>query len=134
MKIDALEDSLPHGFHDAWLRSISIDYVKWEARFSMDLWVGLEEPSPSVAGRKTILRAGELIVRGLQLLLIPQPLCNGGRGVDLDVVGSLGAPEDVQLPPLRPGAFVYSFWIGNWANNIVFAADDADFRWSDPET
>lgn len=133
MKISELEDSLPHGFHDAWIQAISIDYVRSQATFSMEVWVGLEEASPPASGRKQILRQGELVVRGLQLLVIPQPkVLSGAADGELDVMGSPGAPDDVQLPPLRPEAFVYSFWVGNWANSIVFAGEDAEFRWSGP--
>lgn len=131
MNISDLEASLPNGFHDADLQSISINYARREATFSIRVWVGSEEPSPSDAGRTPIMRESVLIVRELEVLLIlPPKTLSVTEGRVLDVGGYLGVPsQDVHLPPLPPDAFVYSFYVSNWDNFIVFAAHDADLRW-----
>jgi len=40
MTLELLADSLPGGFHDTQISSVSIDYVKREARLIIDLSVG----------------------------------------------------------------------------------------------
>ena len=133
MNINDVEDSLPYGFHDSWIRSISVDYLKRVVKFAIEVWVDYEDPIPGVPGRKPVLREGELVVTGLHALILPAPKRSYGDDGELDAIGNAGAAEDVQLPPLPTGAFVYSFWIGNWVGSIVFAAQDAEFRWVGPE-
>ena len=123
---------MPNGFHDADLQAVSINYATREARFSIRVWVGYEEPHPSAAGRKPIRRAGELVVRALEALVIPSPkTLSETEGFVLDVSGSNGvATSDIQLPPLSADAFVYSFYVSNWNDFIVLAAQDAEFNWT----
>ncbi len=77
------------------------------------------------------MRESELVVRELEaLLILPPKTLSVTAGRVLDVSGYLGVPsQDIQLPPLPAGAFVYSFYVSNWDNFIVFAAHDAVLRW-----
>ena len=58
MTLEELADTLPNGFHDAQVSSVSIDYVKREARLLMDLWVG--DLSSQNEEERQVYRSGEL--------------------------------------------------------------------------
>lgn len=131
MKIEELENSLPNGFHDADLQSLAVDYRRREAVFKMRVWVGSEEPTPMDSGRMPIMRDAQLSVRGLDYVIIgPPQTLSETEGRVLDVSGYLGVPSpEISVPRQSEGAFVYSFYVSNWDNFIIFAAQDAELHW-----
>jgi hypothetical protein len=73
MTLEELADTLPNGFHDAQVSSVSIDYVEREARLNIDLWVGV--PSEDEELREAY-REGELKLSGLLYWVIEPPDAN----------------------------------------------------------
>ena len=63
MTLEELADTLPDGFHDAQISSVSIDYIKREARLIIDLSVG--DPSSEDEELRDAYREGELKLSGL---------------------------------------------------------------------
>lgn len=78
------------------------------------------------------MREAELIVRELEYLIIPPPkTLSVTEDRVLDVSGYLGVPsEEIQVPARSENAFVYSFYVSNWDDFIIFAARDAELRWT----
>lgn len=109
MKIEEVETSLPHGFHDAFLQRVKIDYLKREAVLDFSIWVG--DISSKVEELREARREGQLRLFGLLLFVIEAPdptypyfnsphlMVNAGPATDLKV--------SQRLPHSIPGKHLF---------------------------
>lgn len=134
MTIDEISDSLPNGFHDADICSISLDYVKKESVFLID--VDLSLPDVEV---ETPSRQGELKLTGLLYCVIEPPAVTFSNEyisekTKLWVVSDSSdfsvLKDCPNLPePLPDGSFRHWFFISTHNCFIYVAAMDAMFQW-----
>jgi len=134
MTLEELADTLPNGLHDAQVSSISIDYLKREAKFALDVWVG--DSSSQDEEVREAYQGGELKLSGLLYCAIEPPDGNYPYGeaerlwVDAGALGSDSIRPSVKLPePLPEGAFAYWFFVQGWNSFIYVAARDASLEW-----
>jgi hypothetical protein len=132
MTIKEIESNLPNGFHDANLKTISIDYVTRKAE--LDITVDISNAEAPEEDATEDYRDGKLILSGLLFCIIEPPDL---RSADLNADGlwitSSGTVKPGEmlkdLPLLLPeGAFVHYFFVNNWNASIYLAAMDARFE------
>jgi hypothetical protein len=135
MTLEELADTLPNGFHDAQISSVSIDYVERQARLNIDLWVGV--PSEDEELREAY-REGELKLSGLLYWVIEPPDANYPYGkleqlwVDAGSLESASFKPSVKLPePLPAGAFASWIFVQGWNSFMYLAAMDASLEWKE---
>ena len=134
MRLSKLATTLPNGFHDAVLDSISINYCERIAKLSMRLWIGLLEPQRPAGGRAPVLRRGVLHLTELDYCAIepPEQVVDDSDGVSVsgddepDVSGA-------ELPRVDESSFVYGFYATDWNTFIYVAARDASINWQETE-
>ena len=136
MTLEELADTLPDGFHDAQISSVSIDYIKREARLIIDLSVG--DPSSEDEELRDAYREGELKLSGLLYWVIEPPHANYPYAeskqlwVDAGALRSASFKPSVKLPePLPAGAFASWIFVQDWNSFMFVAAMDASLEWSD---
>ncbi|MCM3900340.1 MAG: hypothetical protein ND866_01395 [Pyrinomonadaceae bacterium] len=136
MTLEELADTLPDGFHDAQISSVSIDYIKREAKLIIDLSVG--DPSSEKEELRDAYREGELKLSGLLYWVIEPPDANypyresKQLWVDAGALGSASFKPSVKLPePLPAGAFASWIFVQDWNSFMFIAAMDASLVWND---
>jgi hypothetical protein len=127
MTLDEIADTLPNGFHDARINSLSVNYVKRELTFDLEIWV-----SDSLQDDSELYRSAELKLFQFLFLVIepPDPRYDYHEEKPLWVDGGSAEPTlrsaARELPALLPeGAFTYSFFVHDWNTFIHLAARDA---------
>jgi hypothetical protein len=141
MTFEEVEASLPNGFHDAFLRSIFVDYVERRARMEMEVWVaGMNTDSRD---QREAYRRGRLQFSGVLLFSAEVPnqefLPEGTNGLRVDVAPAgydQFAKHGWSDEPLPEGAFLRSFYFTDEADSFMhIAAQDASWTWlSEPRT
>ena len=147
MTLDQIEQTLPNGFHDAFLCALSVDYVGRTAEMDMEVWVGSMN-TDDYQGREAY-RRGRLHFPGLLQFtsevpnheFLPEETDSLTNGLSIDMApaesDSLGR-EGNEWPdePLPEGAFQRSFCFTGDANSYLrVAARDAVWTWmSEPRT
>ncbi len=134
MTLDELAATLPHGFHDAEVNGLRIDYIRREVTIDLAVWVGdlwSDEPD-----ERECYRPGSLILSGLHFCCIEPPSpdypSRAGVAVTIDTgsVESLAAPPAARLPrDLPAGSFTNWFFVNEWNAFIYIAASHASLRW-----
>ena len=127
MTLEEVAASLPNGFHDACIKSISTDYVSGTASFDLQLWVG--DVSAEKKEEREVYRDARLTLSDLLFCVIepPDPSYPYHDKETLWVDGGTwdSAPPStsIQLPsPLPENSFVYWFFVNNWNSFIYVAA------------
>jgi len=136
MTFEKLEMELPNGFHDAKIKSISLDYVSRTAKLKMNLLVGVGAPEDRNAA---VYRPGTTSVHGLLLFWVepPDPKYNflpDGSPLNVDgdsVRNGQNAEVDRLLPSLPQSAIVYRFFLEEWNSFLYLAGDSVEFSWDD---
>ena len=137
MTFKEIEQELPNGFHDAAIRSVSVDFVSRSVLIEMDLHVGVAgDPDPER------YRPGTLAVISPYLFFIEPPdpryqfVPSGSPlNVDGDSVKAGQCPEmDRLLPALPQGATAYRFFLEEWNSFLYLAGGSVTFSWRDLET
>jgi hypothetical protein len=123
MTIFEVAESLPNGFHDSELSTVSIDYSKRSVQLALDVWIGTMSDPPST--RETY-RAGVLSINGLKYCAIDVP----------DQRYPYAQPDAVTIDlaeatQFLPGAasFACRLWVNDWNGFIHIAAESAQFVW-----
>jgi len=137
MKLEQLENSLPNGFHDADLETISIDYVSREAVMKLLLLVG--SPNAVTEEKREIYQTAELHLSDVLYFVIDTPDMKyrytekKSLRIDAGRAGEKSAPAPpVPLDQLPTGISAYWFFVSDWNSFIHVAAMDAKLRWSGP--
>jgi hypothetical protein len=133
MTLDEVAGSLPNGFHDAELRAVTIDFVKREARLSLDIWIGDDDD-------REAYRRAELTLTGLIFWIVEPPDARYPYGqadhliIDMGSVASLPREKQPTLPPIPESAFSNWLFVVEWNAFIYVAAEDADLIWQGERT
>jgi hypothetical protein len=136
MTFDDLAISLPSGFHDAELKSLTIDYTKREARLILDVWVADDLNSEE----REAYRLAEVILSGLLFWVSEPPDVRypfnkaGGKRIDIGPMKLLKERDFVKLPPIPDDAFVNWIFVSDWNAFIYVAAQDAALKWLGEKT
>jgi hypothetical protein len=136
MTLAELEDTLPNGFHDAFIYAFSIDYKDQKLDLDMELSYSQPDDPPEVPNKRVIIR-----VSGLKLFAVdpPDPQYGALDGDELFVQGFVTASSEHWKNSIDPklveapgsDAPLYSFFVDSWNSCIHIAATDAVCIWSD---
>lgn len=128
MTIEEVFDSLPNGLHDAYLRSINLDYAQRVAELHLDIWVGdMSLDGEAREARRPVV----LKLSGLCYFVVdapdseydfhePKPLW-----IDTGVEPLASEISSVKLPEPPDGAFTFWIYVNNWNAFIHVAATNA---------
>ena len=131
MTLTELEATLPNGLHDAYLHSVTIDYVARVARFTVDVWVGTVD-LPGQGDRERERRA-ELRFTGLVYCSIDPPDLRPQYRSALEA-GPVALMQSNPVDPRSPlpeDAFEARLFVSDWNAFITIAALDVSLRWTD---
>jgi hypothetical protein len=129
-----IENSLPNGFHDALLESVTVDYGSRRSLIRLRLCVG--DPDAVVKDKREAYKGADLELLDIVYFVIEAP----DPGSEYEAVKSLwidggenrsdsGARIPVPQALLPPGAFAYWFFVRDWNSFIHVAAMDAKLEW-----
>ncbi|HEX5704806.1 MAG TPA: hypothetical protein VFX97_16525 [Pyrinomonadaceae bacterium] len=127
MTIEEVLESLPNGLHDAYLRSINIDYAERTAELQLDIWIGdmsLDEEARE-ARRQVLLK-----LSGLCYFVVEAPdpkyTFHEAKPLWIDAGGESPATEgSTKLPETPEGAFTFWMFVHDWNAFIHVAAMQA---------
>jgi hypothetical protein len=127
MTLDAVDRSLPNGFHDAYLRRLAIDYVERTVTLDLDLSYG--DPNVATEAERDAYRRGQVVISGLVWCVMEPPRTPGSKrsedGSRIDA-GPLSALKDApELLAVPSGAFSWWFYLDEPNSFIYIAATDA---------
>jgi hypothetical protein len=135
MNLDDIQASLPNGFHDAIVESVTIDYMKRNVEIFLNLWVG-DLTSKDRAVREKY-RRGVLTISDFNYFLIeaPDPRYSYAKDPGITIDGGPYSPgaikSDTKIPPEIPeGMFQYWFFVLEWNSFIHVCAREAGFKWT----
>lgn len=132
MTLDELAASIPNGFHDACLSTISIDYTKREVQLILDIWVADDVERPEEI---ETYRVAEVTLTGLAYWVSEPPdarslfLEPGALWIDSGPLDTLERKDSLHLPPTPAGAFANWIFVRDWNAFIYVAAEDARLEW-----
>jgi hypothetical protein len=133
MTLAELEDTLPNGFHDAFLYGLAVDYKDQEVNLDVELDFGSDDDLPDVSDYKR----AEVKISGLEIFIVDPPdSCPqyGTLGGDeLAMNGFVTASDEYWIGRIDPklikaagaDAPFYSFFVSSWNSCIHIAAKDA---------
>jgi hypothetical protein len=129
-----IENSLPNGFHDAFLESVNIDYTSRRGLIKLRLWVG--ELDAATEAEKEAYKSAELELLDLVYLVIdaPDPGSEYAKAKEVWIDGGEAKADSAPTAPvpvdlLPRGAFAYWFFVRDWNSFIHVAAKDAKLQW-----
>ena len=133
MTFQALEESLPNGFHDAQLKTVFIDYVEHQLTMDLEILVGVPE-----AIDPDEYRSATLIATGLYFFIIDPPDAKHPFITKDTPLGVSGDDEwPASLADLRVGLnqtnsdFTYHrFFCDDWNSFVYVAAADVQLSWN----
>ena len=133
MNFHELEDSLPNGFHDAELKSVTMNYVNRTLCLDMYVFIG-ELDSPEM---REVYRPARITLENVAYFVIESPdesrPWNRPGAIRIDT--GLGTPSQSQnLVPGAPAKTIASWIYLNELNRfILFAAESAILEWTGQE-
>lgn len=135
MQLTEIENSLPNGFHDALVESITADYAR--KRIAIDLRLCVGDPDGKNKQEREGYRRGELKLLDFIYLVIDPPDLSYKYAAAKDLWIDAGEAKPNSIPPnpsprapLPDGAFAYWFFVRDWNSFIHVAAMEAKFQWS----
>lgn len=133
MKLSDISRSLPNGFHDAELLSVTLDFQQGHAQLLLRVWIG-DLRSMDEASREHY-RVGELILKGLGYWL-PEPvqptvfpLKHGALWIDIGELSALDQPPSMVLPDVGTTHTGHWIYINETNSFIYFSTVEAEIRW-----
>jgi hypothetical protein len=123
VRIEELARSLPNGFHDALLRSFSVDPVRQVVEFAIDVSIDMHDG----------YRPAQLVLTGVTYVAVDPP---GSGASGWSSRASLiefcePDPAHVEQVTTPDGGFSSRFFVSDWNAFIHFAAADAVLTWAD---
>ena len=132
MTLDELSRSLPNGFHDAELKTLSLDFIGRQARLGLEIWIAAY---PEVPGELEAYRPAEVRLSGLYYWLAEPPddsyphWWEGGGRLDVGLLHVLKHQPAIRLPETPVGAFVNWIFFNSWNAFAYVAAETAELEW-----
>ncbi len=131
MTLTELEATLPNGLHDAYLHSVTIDYVARVVDFTLDVWVGTLGLSAGPDRERE--RRAQLRFTGLVYCSIDPPDLRP-RNRSAFEPGPVALMQSNPVDPRSPlpeDAFEAHLFVSEWNAFITIAARNASLRWTD---
>jgi hypothetical protein len=132
MTFDEVEKTLPNGFHDAKLVTMTLDYTAGILLMTLQILIG--RPGHS---NEDEYSPAELRATGLYFCFIDPPDPTYPFRPNGKALGVSGAPESREqsvierlLPKLPEGISLYRFYAEKWNSFIHVAASDIQISWS----
>lgn len=131
MNIEDISNTLPNGFHDAYLQRLSLDYAKHEAVFTLKIWDG--DPDADNPAQCDAYRSGRLILNGLLFCVIEPPdtgldESDSALWITADSSDFDELKTNPKLPEIQDG-FRHWFFISTLNCFMYVAAKNASFEW-----
>jgi hypothetical protein len=123
--LEEVEAALPNGLHDAYLRTLSIDYANAELVLVLDGVVSTPESGNEY-------RPLEVRVVGLLFAVVdvpPSVFDFSGRGLRIDAGPGQPSTAEVELPKLPADCFLHWLFVAKLNAFIRIAGRDASYRW-----
>ncbi len=123
----AIAAELPNGFHDAFLRRLSLDFSERRATLTLDVWVG--DLHAKTETEREAYRPITVNIHGLLWCITEAPesmnLRDDGKGLWIDAgpVSSLKEPR--RIPAVPDDAFAWWVFVREWNAFIYIAGTDA---------
>jgi hypothetical protein len=135
MNIEEISNTLPNGFHDAYIQRLNIDYAKQEAVFELEICVGDSNSENPV--KRDEYRSGRLKLNGFLFCVIEPPdipfdessINKHGALWIADDSSDFGELKSYPLLPELSDGFRHWFFINNFNCFIYVAAMNAMFEW-----
>jgi hypothetical protein len=133
MTFEELDQALPNGFHDAMVRTITVDYAEQTAVIAMHLLVGIPGGPRPDEYRQATLKVSGLCYFWIEPPDAAYPFLRGGSPIDV-----AGYPDDPEafpalnalLPVMPKDTTCFRFFVHNWNSFIHIAARDAQISWT----
>jgi hypothetical protein len=135
MKIQEIEKKLPHGFHDAIIERIALDFSKRNAHVDLDIWVGNEESKEFSEKEKH--RKGYLDFIDFEYLAVepPNEIDFYKRKKIIDIVHKDISKSNkfyyAMKENLPEGYLLFCFYMWTQSSLICFIAKEVEFNWID---
>jgi len=136
MTSSELESSLPNGFHDAALKSLTVDYEHRRVLMTFSLKVG--DPDGPREHRDDC-RDAQVEIAGMIFWVVdpPDPTRDFSTGGEIWIADSYETTSILQftqhlndlLKAMPKGAFAHSFFVSDWNSYIHVAAMDCSVKW-----
>ena len=134
MQLTDIENSLPNGFHDAFIESLNVDYTSKRALIKLRLCIG--DPDATTKEEKEAYKKADLELLGLVYFVIDAPdnrykfLETKELWIDGGEVKPGSSPSTpVPIEMLPKGTFAYWFFARDWNSFIHVAAMSAKLEW-----
>ena len=131
MNVFDVEATLPHGFHDAVLERIHINYTDCVADLTLQLWIGLVDPLPARVGREPVMRRALLSLAGLVYAMIDPPRTSASPAGGINVESAVESNGNLSGVP--EGCFRFRLFASDWNSSIEVVARDARLQWIEAE-
>jgi hypothetical protein len=130
--LEELADTLPNGLHDAFVKTVLLDFTARTAVLDVSLWVGdIESGSEDERERR---RSATITLHGLQFFVIdpPDPGYAYASPEPLWFVDISAPVADARLPRNLPReAFASSFFVNQSNSFVHVAALDVTIAWTE---
>jgi hypothetical protein len=134
MTFEDVDKILPNGFHDAKLRTFSLDLQSRSIVIGMNLLVGVPEDRNPEARRNGTLKVALPYLLVIDAPEAHHPIVGAASWVNVDgdsVAIGQDPRIDSLLPALPPGATLYRFFVEDWGSFIYLAGADVELSWED---
>jgi hypothetical protein len=130
MDLRLIEQSLPNGFHDAYLSGLDLDFVHHDVELSLSVLVANDDQPVSERYRQC-----RLTLHDYSVLVLEPPIAyreiKPSRGLQIDQTQL--NEEDYQAfrqvgYNMREGNFWLALFVYDWNSRIVISARDADME------
>jgi hypothetical protein len=137
MTLVELEETLPNGFHDAELISLSVDYRTRVAKLELDIWTGDLHSKDTVV--REAYRLAELVISGVAFFFLDPPDFRYGYAKDTTTIhgfewaGKTEVPQKIEdlVKSLPAGTFYNNAFIHCWNAFLHIAGTHAELRFKD---
>jgi hypothetical protein len=126
MTLEDIAAELPNGFHDAFLRRLTIDYASRRATLALNMWVG--DVAATTDAEREAYRPVTVTISGLLWCIIEPPGVNSQGDADglwIDAGPVSGLKNKPTIPAVPDDAFAWWIFVREWNAFIYVAGTDA---------
>jgi len=129
MTLDDVVAELPNGLHDAFLRTLTIDYAARRATFTLRVWVG--DPHAVIDAEREAYRPATIRISGLLWCIIESPERIDGLTAE-ELWIDAGPLTDLKKRPAVPSvpadAFAWWIFVQQWNAFLYIAGRTASIE------